>query len=196
MWTPGHTGTDGGNEAAHAVAAQAGGLDYSLSTPHPSSSPNLADLNPYLEMLRAGSPSRAFMHYIRVKLKTDSKRRLLEATPAPLLSDKGGLTRQQEIFLNKVMANAAYTPHVLDKWIRPRQVIANTSPRCPHCQELCRADLHHLIWICSAFSRGRTRIQHLPRDDISALGNILQSNDEAQKALANYASISGLFRVV
>lgn len=44
LWTPGHTGTDGGNAAAHAVAAQAGGLVlilpdvlyfHSISSPTP-----------------------------------------------------------------------------------------------------------------------------------------------------------------
>lgn len=89
--------------------------------------------NPCLKMWGKGSPSRALMHCIRVRMKADSRQRLLEATPAPLLS-VCGLTHQQEIFLNKVTANAAYAPQVLDKCIGARQAISITCPRCPHCR--------------------------------------------------------------
>lgn len=196
IWTPGHTGTDGGNAAAHAVAAQAGGLDYTYSSPHSISSPNPADQNPYLKILAEGSPSRALMHYIRTKIKADSKRRLLEATPVHVF-DNGGLTRTEEVFLNKVMANAAYTPHILEKWHQTRQATtANTYTRCTHCQESCRADLQHLIWNCAAFSQGRSNIQHLLHGDIRTLGIEIQTNPETQKAIATYGRQSGLFRVV
>ncbi|KAH7956342.1 hypothetical protein HPB52_008295 [Rhipicephalus sanguineus] len=71
IWTPGHTGVPGGNTAAHAAAASAGGFT-NLSLPPP------LRINPY-ELLSQMAPSVATMHYVRTSLRAALPRR-----PSPL----------------------------------------------------------------------------------------------------------------
>lgn len=52
--------------------------------------------------------------------------------------------------MNKYLANASHAPETLRKWYAPA-----TTPRCPQCHSLTKADLHHLIWFCPKLSRYR-----------------------------------------
>ena len=132
------------------------------------------------------------MHFIRTSIKTASKQRIMEATPqTPVIK---GLSRQQEVFINKVIANAAYTPHIVSKWQPPP--VSAAPPRCSHCLQQCRADLWHLLKYCPAFARGRDRIDDLQVTSLAALSAIIQTNDDAQKAVADHGKISGLYRAV
>ncbi|XP_040071997.1 uncharacterized protein LOC120844329 [Ixodes scapularis] len=191
LWTPGHTANDGGNAAAHAAAVQARGTDHTYATPHPD--------NPTLKTPYHLDPTETplnrhitYMHFIRTSIKTASKQRIMEATPqTPVIK---GLSRQQEVFINKVIANAAYTPHIISKWQPPP--VSAAPPRCSHCLQQCRADLWHLIKYCPAFARGRDRIDDLQVTSLAALTAIIQTDDDAQKAVADHGKISGLYRAV
>ncbi|KAG0421564.1 hypothetical protein HPB47_002526, partial [Ixodes persulcatus] len=103
------------------AAVQARGTDHTYATPHPDNptlqtpyhlDPNEKPLNRHI----------AYMHFIRTSIKTASKQRIMEATPqTPVIK---GLSRQQEVFINKVIANAAYTPHIVNEMVderRPRE---------------------------------------------------------------------------
>ena len=181
IWTPGHTGVPGGNTAAHAAAASAGG-STNLSLPPP------LRVNPY-ELLSQMAPSVATMHYVRTSLRHASKKRITQVTPPVLFSSKCPLSRSQEVFINKVYANSADTPYSLAKWRQPD--IATVT--CNHCGLRCRADLHHLLWQCSAFDKGRMAIQAL---QYTHYREALLMDPDTQLVFAQYGSQSDLIRAV
>ncbi|XP_040063382.1 uncharacterized protein LOC120837834 [Ixodes scapularis] len=185
LWTPAHTGVPGGNAAAHAAATQARGSNVTTTPP----SSQIPFANPYLTLMTP----RSFLHYLRTRIRKDSKDRLQRATPETLFSPTDKYTRAQEVFLNKIMTNAAYTPHIIQKWL---PIDLNIPLSCPHCQKTAKADLLHLIWDCSAFTTGRDTIVHIPHSDHATLVQHLFDQPANRHLLATFGSVSGLTRMV
>lgn len=173
-WIPGHMMQGHGNQTAHSAARE------SLLV-----TPPLDDQSP-----AAVSPTS-------FRLQLDHARharrcRLASSTPLGYLHGVPSLPRPAEIFINKTLANAAVTPHIIYKWIHPGTSLPS---RCPHCSATSIADLNHLIWHCTAFSDHRYIIENaLPNG--SSPANPPYHDPQFLAALGTFSLESGLARVV
>lgn len=177
-WTPGHSTSAVGNQEAHDAARE------SLQSASPPTDPYLHDTQP-----------SDTWHQQRRQLHNQSRRRLQNASPPGFLSLTSGLSRSAEIFANKAYANAAYTPDVLRKWHFPNV----TWPTfCPFCDVNTIPNLCHLIWRCTAFSKGRDALlqKFTPPSSEEDHIELLKSDSSALECVANYAIVSGLFKAV
>lgn len=132
-WVPGHETACTGNQAAHSAAQES-----SITPPLVPCTPTPSPLPPSLQLLRH---------------KRDKRNRYIAATPQGYLTGIPPLPRAGEVFLNKLLANAAYTPHIIRKWLSP-----NLPLKCTFCNTLTYADLNHLLRDCSFFSQHRSDI--------------------------------------
>lgn len=136
-WTPGHTNGAQGTRSAHAAARER------LHTP-----PTATSTPPSL-------PVQPDWQVKLPKLKTGSRQRLRDATPAGILSPLKALTRPGEIMANNIYANSALTPHIVHKWTAPTSFFPQ---HCPYGNTRCTPNLFHFLWKCCYFSDGRARL--------------------------------------
>lgn len=114
------------------------------------------------------------------------------ASPTGYLFNVGTQPRAAEVFINKFCADAAYTPHIIQKWTRRPE----GREHCPYCNMGVKSDLHHLIWSCVYFQKHRTQLlsRHTPFTFPDISDNI--DRGELLSELASFAIKSGLARVV
>lgn len=171
-WIPGHEETGPGNQSAHEAAQEC--LNFS----------------PPLVPLSASTPTPPALLLLRLQKR--KRQRYQQVTPPGYLANIVSCSRSEEVFINKLCADAAYTPHITQKWTR----CPNTHPRCPYCNTNVKSDLHHLVWTCPHFAKHRPdnltninpdRLQHEAHTelDVSLL-----------RTIAAFAVKSGLARVV
>lgn len=143
------------------------------------------------------APTPATWHLHRQLLQQESRKRLQEITPQGFLPAEIPLRRQEEIFINKAYANAAYTPDVIRKWYNGATSLTS-SPTCTFCGQATTPNLYHLIWHCPTFGKGRAALldKWSPPPDAHAHLELLRSNPSLLGALGQYALISGLFKAV
>lgn len=171
-WVPGHESACTGNLAAHTAAQE------SLRT-----SPPLVD------PVAPSTPTTPSLQLIRYK--HEKKLRYKEATPPGYLHGLAPLPRVAEIFVNKITANAAYTPHIIHKWIAP------TLPsKCTFCSMSCYADLRHLLWHCSTFSEFRQGIDPLTYEHIATPSGYQTMDRTILHTIAIQSIKSGLAQAV
>lgn len=199
VWTPGHTQI-GGNEEAHRLAtSHSRGIPP--ATPPSSLGCTVSDSDhPYNQPL--SSPQAAYyqgMFNIKNYAKYLRRTHLRTNTP-PHLYAQHPLSRSQEVFLNKVLANSAITPAMVQRWQAHADTLKglpNAPPaRCPHCTSQILSDLAHLVINCPAFAPQRTRFLPTTVTSIDILRTDIRSDPHLLRALAEFGTTSGLARVV
>lgn len=195
-WTPGHVGAQGGgNEVAHGLAtSQSGVLPFRLQ-PLLHGSPDLGD-HPYADL----PPNSHFeMARIRRFLKYANRERLKHLTPPHMFKDLA-LSRSQEIFINKILANTATTPDRIHKWQtvadQKKGIDASAPPICTFCHSVCEANLQHLILHCPMLNMYRDDSNIFQHCHIEALQNDILENPDHLVKLAHFGVASGLARAI
>lgn len=195
-WTPGHVGIQGGgNEVAHSLAtSNAGVLPYHLQ-PLLHGSPDLG-CHPYTNLPPS---SHSEMARLRCFLKYTNRERLKDVTP-PRIFKNLALSRSQEIFINKVLANTATTPHIIHQWQtladRKRGIDTSAPCICTFCHSPCIANMEHLILRCPALHPHRRNSAIFMHPDLEAVQKDILEHPHQLITLAHFGVSSGLARVI
>lgn len=182
-WTPAHTPGAQGNQLAHNSAREC------VQNP-PLVPPVVTEC---AASAQTDVPTTNWQQEYR-RFKLLSRQRLAEASPPGFLTPLKTLSRREEVFANKVYADAAYTPDVISKWTRNQA----SASKCTFCAAHTIPNLFHLIWSCSAFSSGREQLlesQAAPQS-LSEHLQLIRGDPRTLERVANFAVQSGLYRVV
>lgn len=182
-WTPAHTPGAQGNQLAHNAAREC------VQNP-PLVPPVDTDCAASTE---TDVPSTNWQQEYR-RLKHLSRQRLSEASPPGYLQSLKTLSRREEVFANKVYADAAYTPDIINKWTRNHTSVS----KCTFCGVQTTPNLFHLIWSCSAFSTGREQLLncHAAPQSLTAHLQLIRGDPSILERVTNFAVKNGLYKVV
>lgn len=175
-----------GNEFAHSLATSNIEVIPCHLQPFLCASPELGS-HPYANLL----PSSHFeMARLQCFLKYIDRERLNDVTP-PRIFENLALSRSHEIFINKVLANAATTPPIIHK-----RLDTSIPCICTFCHSSCLANIEHLILHCPALHHYHKNNKILLHSNLEAVQRDILKNPHQLVTLAYFVISSGLVRVI